>query len=293
MSDAQVSPDADIQGSSIKSVSKAISILEALRQSRRPLRVIDLARLLNLSSSAVSRIASTLAGRGLIEYDQDTGRLYLGFGLALLGNATMGRRAIDRIALPVMAEITVRFKRDNRYVSLGRQYGGQVIYLRGRTSEMLQRDLNTISVAPMHATAPGKVFAAWKEREQVIAEFTDYSMDPYTPRTITTIDAFLREIEHVRRHGFALDDREFVEDLRHVATPIFDHLGRVVATLSVGGPAQDMQGAELDSLTSAIGHGSLEVSRQLGYSDSYPVIATPSDVLPGLGPAQKEGAVAA
>ena len=293
MSDPQVPPDADIQGSAIKSVTKAISILEALRQSRRPLRVVDLARQLNLSSSAVSRLASTLAGRGLIEYDQDTGRLYLGFGLALLGNATMGRRAIDRIALPVMAEITVRFKHDNRYVSLGRQYGGQVVYLRGRTPEMLQRDLNTVSVAPMHATAPGKVFAAWKEREQVIAEFNDYSMDPYTPRTITTIDAFLKEIGQVRQHGFALDDREFVEDLRHVATPIFDHLGRVVATLSIGGPAQDLQGAELDSLASTIGHGSLEISRQLGYSDSYPVIATPSGVLPSLGPAQKQGEIAA
>lgn len=293
MSDPPVSSDADIQGATIKSVSKAISILEALRQSRRPLRVIDLARLLNLSSSAVSRIAGTLASRGLIEYDQDTGRLYLGFGLALLGNATMGRRAIDRIALPVMAEITVRFKHDNRYISLGRQYGGQVVYLRGRTPEMLQRDLNTVSVAPMHATAPGKVFAAWKQREQVIAEFADYSMDPYTPRTITTIDAFLQEIAHVRRHGFALDDRELVEDLRHVATPIFDHLGRVVATLSIGGPAQDMQGAELDSLASAIGHGSLEVSRQLGYCDSYPAISTPSEALPSLSMAHKVGVVAA
>jgi DNA-binding IclR family transcriptional regulator len=275
--------DSDSQGTSIKSVVKAISILEALRQSRRPLRVVDLARLLNLSSSAVSRLASTLASRGLIEYDHDTGRLYLGFGLALLGHATMGRREIDRIALPVMAEISVRFQRDNRYVSLGRQYGGQVVYLRGRTAEMLQRDLNTVTVAPMHATAPGKVFAAWKTREQVVSEFSSYDMDPYTPRTITTIEGFLDEIAKVRRQGFALDDRELVADLRHVATPIFDHLGQVAATLSIGGPAQDMQGAELDSLTEALGHGALEASRQLGFTAAYPVIATPSEVLTPLG----------
>ena len=38
-------------------------------------------------------------------------------------------------------------------------------------------------------------------------------------------------------------------------------------------------GAELDSLTSAIGHGSLEISRQLGYSGAYPRVAPPSEVL--------------
>lgn len=279
MTDRDVADDAESTGALIKSVGKAMAILDALRESRRPLRVVDLARRLRMSSSAVSRIASTLSNGGLIDYDLDTGRLYLGFGLALLGNASMGRREIDRIALPVMAEISVRFKRDNRYVSLGRLYHGQIVYLRGRTPEMLQRDLNTVSVVPMHATAPGKMIAAWKDAADVVAEFQGYSMDPYTPRTITSVEAFLREIEQVRRNGFALDDRELVEDLRHVATPIFNHLGRVVATLSVGGPALDMQGSELDSLTSAIGHGALEVSRQLGYSGPYPAIVPPSGVL--------------
>jgi IclR family KDG regulon transcriptional repressor len=104
-------------------------------------------------------------------------------------------------------------------------------------------------------------------------------MDPYTSRTITTIDAFLAEVEKVRRQGFALDDCELAADLRHVATPIFDHHGVVVATLSIGGPAQDMRGAELDSLTEAIGHGALEVSRQLGFHGNYPTIASPSQVV--------------
>jgi DNA-binding IclR family transcriptional regulator len=102
-----------------------------------------------------------------------------------------------------------------------------------------------------------------------------------------------RNHHQVRQHGFALKDREFVEDLRPVATPILDHPGRVVATLSIGRPAQDLQGAELDALTGTAGHGSFEVSRQFGYRDSFPVIATLSGILPGLGPAQKQGEIAA
>ena len=282
MTDPEVAIDAEGSGPLIKSVGKAIAILDVLRCSRRPLRVVDVARQLKMSSSAVSRIVSTLENGGLIDYDHDTGRLYLGFGLALLGNAAMARREIDRIALPVMAEIAGRFIRDNRYVSLGRLYKGQIVYLRGRTPEMLQRELNTISVAPVHATAPGKVIAAWRDPAEVTAELKSYGMDPYTSRTITSVEVFLHEIKDVRRNGFALDDREFVEDLRHVATPIFNHLGEVTATLSVGGPAQDMQGAELDSLTSAIAHGSLEISRQLGYGGPYPAIVSPSQVLSSM-----------
>lgn len=278
-----IATDQESEAPLIKSVGKAMAILDALYESRRPLRIIDLARRLQITSSAVSRIVSTLSSGGFVDYDQDTGRLYLGFGLAQLGNATMGRREIDRIALPVMAEIAARFKNSNRYVSLGRLYRGQIVYLRGRTPEMLQRDINIVSMVPMHATAPGKVFAAWMSPAKLEAELKIHGMDPYTPRTLTTVEAFLQVARNVRSAGFGFDNAELIEDMRHVATPIFDHLGELVATLSIGGSAREMQGLELDSLTQALQHGSIEISRQLGFSESYPALQTPSEILPRWG----------
>src|ERR1700679_3066635 len=69
----------------IKSVRKAIDILDVLSDARRPLRVSDIAARLGMSVSAVSRLIPILAKRPLVYQDEETGRCYLGLGLTVLG----------------------------------------------------------------------------------------------------------------------------------------------------------------------------------------------------------------
>jgi DNA-binding IclR family transcriptional regulator len=258
-------------GFPIRSVGKAMAILHAICASQRPLRVTDLAKRLNMSSSGVSRLVSTLAEGGLIEQEEDTGRCYLGFGLAVLGNAALGRRDLDRLAAPVMAEISARFV---EYVSLSRLHRGSVVTMRSRATESLHRDVKLICVMPMHASAPGKVLAAWLDPEDLNSILETIPLDSFTPKTITSVDSLMTELEKVRSQGFAIDDQELVHGARHVATPIRDHHGDVVAAISAGGFARKVHGEELDALTRAIAQGSLEISRQLGYDDRLSKSAT-------------------
>jgi DNA-binding IclR family transcriptional regulator len=251
-------------GLPIRSVGKAMAILRAVYESQRPLRVTDLAKRLNMSSSGVSRLISTLAEGGLIEQEEDTGRCYLGFGLAILGNAALGRRDLDRVAAPVMAEISARFV---EYVSLSRLHRGSVVTMRSRATESLQRDVKLTCVMPMHASAPGKVLAAWMDPKELNSILQTVPLDSFTPRTITSVDSLLAELEKVRIQGFAVDDEELVHGGRHVATPIRNHHGLVVAAISAGGYSRKVQGEELEALTRAITQGALEISRQLGYDE--------------------------
>jgi DNA-binding transcriptional ArsR family regulator len=101
----------------IKSVRKAMAILDALSNARRPLRVIDLSNQLKMSVSAVSRLVTTLSSGGLVYQDEDTDRCYLGLGLTVLGSDALGRRELDRIAMPVLDELA---HRTSCYVSLSR-----------------------------------------------------------------------------------------------------------------------------------------------------------------------------
>src|ERR1700732_4709733 len=94
--------------SPIKSVRKAIDILDALSDARRALRVGEIASKLNMSVSAVSRLIATLSKGELVYQDEETGRCYLGLGLTVLGANALGRRAIDRIAMPIMDELANR-----------------------------------------------------------------------------------------------------------------------------------------------------------------------------------------
>jgi DNA-binding IclR family transcriptional regulator len=76
----------------------------------------------------------------------------------------------------------------------------------------------------------------------------------------------MQNLAAIRRDGYALDNEELLHDSRHVAAPIRDHTGDVVAALSVGGRTDEVRD-RFDALTQACVLGALAISRQLGYRD--------------------------
>jgi DNA-binding IclR family transcriptional regulator len=61
-------------------------------------------------------------------------------------------------------------------------------------------------------------------------------LTPLTPRTITSKQKLIEELRTVRNQGYALDRREIEEEVECIGAPIRDHLGKVIAALSVSGP---------------------------------------------------------
>jgi DNA-binding IclR family transcriptional regulator len=248
--------------SPIKSVRKAMGILDVLADARRPLRVGEIASTLNMSVSAVSRLIATLAKGALVHQDEETGRCYLGLGLTVLGANALGRRAIDRIAMPIMDELANRIR---GYVSLSRLARGKVVLMRALPSPLSQHGVNLTVVAPVHACAPGKILCGGLTTAETLELIKSRGMDPITTHTIAQPAQFIAAVEAGRAEGFAIDDQESAYRHRHVACPIFDHNGNVVAALSGGGALEDYPWSELPTLIQALNHGSLRISRELGF----------------------------
>jgi DNA-binding IclR family transcriptional regulator len=251
----------------IKSINKAVAILREIHAASRPLRVSELSKLLDLSPSVVSRIASTLAKGGLLDHDEETNRIQLGLGLAVLGHSAIGRRKLDLIAIPVMAKLSEDFK---EYISLSRLVEGRVVMMRGGPVDVMHRDTFLTTVVPVHASAPGKLLAAWLSEAHLLELLELRGMDSYTPGTITSVRQFKEEVRKIRRERFALDDEELVPGLRHVAVPIFDQDGNVVAALSAGGPKAKLSADEIERLRGALTNAGLQISRQLGFPTAAP-----------------------
>ena len=248
--------------SPIKSVRKAIDILDALSDARRALRVGEIASKLNMSVSAVSRLIATLSKGELVYQDEETGRCYLGLGLTVLGANALGRRAIDRIAMPIMDELANRIR---GYVSLSRLARGNVVFMRALPAPLSQHGVNLTVVAPVHAVASGKILCGGLTTAEILELIKSQGMDPITTHTIAQPAQFIAAVEAGRADGFAIDDQESAYKHRHVACPIFDHNGKVVAALSCGGVLEDLQWSELPALIQALNHGSLRISRELGF----------------------------
>ena len=248
--------------SPIKSVRKAMGILDALSEARRPLRIGEIAAKLNMSVSAVSRLVATLSKGALVHQDEETGRCYLGLGLTVLGANALGRRAIDRIAIPIMDELANRIR---GYVSLSRLARGKVVFMRALPPPLSQHGVNLTVVAPVHVCAPGKVLCGGLATAEILELIKSQGMDPITAHTIAQPAQFVAAVEAGRADGFAIDDQESAYKHRHVACPIFDHNGNVVAALSCGGALEDFQWSKLPTLIQALSHASLRISRELGF----------------------------
>jgi len=248
--------------SPIKSVRKAIDILDVLSDARRPLRVGEIAAKLSMSASAVSRLVATLTKGALVHQDEETGRCYLGLGLTVLGANALGRRAIDRIALPIMDELANRVR---GYVSLSRLARGRVVFMRALPSPLSQHGVNLVVAAPVHACASGKILCGDLTTAEILELVKNQGMDPVTTHTIAQPAQFVAAVEAGRADGFAIDDQESAYNHCHVACPIFNHNGNVVAALSGGGALEDFQWSELPALIQALSHGSLRISRELGF----------------------------
>jgi YD repeat-containing protein len=75
----------------------------------------------------------------------------------------------------------------------------------------------------------------------------------------------MEEMARVRNAGYALDEEELIRGLRHVAAPIYDRRGKVVATISAGGSAHRVKDSQLERLTAATIRCASDISRQLGF----------------------------
>jgi DNA-binding IclR family transcriptional regulator len=86
----------------------------------------------------------------------------------------------------------------------------------------------------------------------------------YLERDSTQARHFSQHLAAVRERGVAFDLAENVEGVTCVAAPIFDQRGRVVAGISVSGPATRME-AKLGRLEEEVREAGLKISRMLGF----------------------------
>ena len=187
-----------------------------------------MARQLDLPKSTTSRILGALERQGLIRRGRDGA--YIGGEVLMRFASTQNQDAalIARMR-PVLENLAAKTSESvnlavpgNNELKLIDQVDGQ--YLLGATN-WIGRNV------PYHASALGKVLLAFKA-----AQLPSGNLQSKTNRTITSKAQLTKELEKVRKVGYAILDNELEEGLVAVAAPVFNHNGSVVAAISISGP---------------------------------------------------------
>jgi len=216
---------------------KGLAVLEALARSDRPLGVTELATRLELGKSNVHRLLQALTELGYAQRDEATSAYRATIRLWELGSAVLGNLDLRDAAAPYME--TLR-ERSRETVHLSILDGDEVVYVHKLDSPEPVRAYSQIGGrAPAYCVATGKAMLAWQG--DAFLESLAGRLRHHSPNTIVEPQAFLREMERVRRNGFAVNRGEWRESVCGVAAPVREPGGRVIAAIGLSGPADRLR----------------------------------------------------
>jgi DNA-binding IclR family transcriptional regulator len=241
---------------------KALDLLEVLSH-RDSLSLKELCELLEQPKSSVFRYLVTLEDRGYVRRLLNGDEYTLGLKLIELGRSVTTQFTVHEVAIPFMRGLQETFRET---VNLAILEAGKVVYLEileGTQSIRMaarpgQRDF-------AHSTAIGKAMLAHSSDSEVEAIINRHGLPALTPATITSIERLRAELAQVNEVGYAVDNVENETGVRCVGAPIFNHLGKAVAAISISGPADRLWGAQVEAIGKAIVAATQSISEQLGY----------------------------
>jgi DNA-binding IclR family transcriptional regulator len=243
-------------------VERALSILETVSQRDGGMTNSEISRKLGIPKSTASYILRTLETNGYLRRDQ-ANKYRLGLKVISLSHRALSGLDITEVAMPVLRSLAERYKITAHLAILDQ---GEVVYIeKADAPGFIKMDTWVGRRLPLHSTSVGKALMSHLPEEEIKAIIKEHGLRKITPKTITTIHEFLRELERVRTRGFAVDDEENNLGVRCVAAPIFNRFGNVEAALGVSGAISQMEKSNVSKMAVVLIEAAQRISRQLGY----------------------------
>lgn len=142
-----------------------------------------------------------------------------------------------------------------------------IVYIaRASIKRVMSINLAVGSRLPAYATSMGKVLLAYLDDDSLEDRLARLRLEPFTPHTITDVDALRSHLMEVRAAGYALNDQELEIGLRSVAAPVRDGTGAVVAAINVSMVAARQSRAAVErSIVPKLLQCAADISAGLGY----------------------------
>jgi DNA-binding IclR family transcriptional regulator len=244
----------------IGAAERAITVLDILADGGE-LGTNEIARRTGMTPSTVSRQLGTLAAAGLVERVPASGRYRLGIRLVQLANAVLSRLDVREVARPHLVALVEATGETATLSVPGDGAAITVDFVSGSHQIQPVSRLGRPSIA--HATSAGKVMLAFASRETPTV-----SLRAYTPRTITDPTLLARELEHVRKRGYATATGEREPGLSAIAAPVRSARGELEAIIALQGPSSRFDEASVKTALPQLLERADVISRELGWSAS-------------------------
>jgi DNA-binding IclR family transcriptional regulator len=251
------------QSETVQSVVRALTLLDALGDSRGEMGIAELSRQVGFHVSTVHRLLATLVVQGYARQNPESGRYALGAKAFHLAESYLGQMDLRRAVRPALERLCRETGETANLVILD---GRDALYLDKVESPQSLRIFSRIGRrAPLYCTAVGKVLLASRSREEVDALLGNGPQEALTRSSITLRSQLRRELEKVQEQGHALDLEECEAGASCIAAPVRNMRGETVAAVGISGPSVRMDPQRIQGLIPCVARAAQQASEQLGF----------------------------
>lgn len=214
---------------------------------------------LGMGKSNAHRVLTTLGELGYVASLND-GHYQATLKTWEVGCAVLDGLDFNRLARPVMEALTESTSESCHLAVLD---GLDVVYLDKVEGNQPVRTYSRIGQrAPAHVVAIGKVLLAFRVG---VEKALPKKLERLTTRSIGTRAALLKELESVRKAGYAINRGEWLEGVCGAGAPIRNSRNEVICAIGLSGPCSRLTLNKLHALALQVTEGARTISLQLGY----------------------------
>jgi IclR family transcriptional regulator, acetate operon repressor len=218
----------------VRSLDKALRLLELLARLDGEVDLAELANHAGLPKSTLVRLLRTLQLHSIVQQDPSTRRYRLGWGLIHLGKAAERQFSLALVVHPFLEQLA---QETGETASIAVLDGSNAVYLDQIPSRSIIRGVPPVgSKLGLHCTAVGKVLLSAFSDEQLDQLIRIHGLPRVTANTIVNATRLRKELERIRQLGYAADNEEAELGGRCIAAPIKYGDGTVKAAISITGP---------------------------------------------------------
>ncbi|QLB13752.1 IclR family transcriptional regulator [Bisgaardia hudsonensis] len=249
-----------------QSLIRGLRLLDLLSNFPNGCPLAKLSELANLNKSTVHRLLQGLQSEGYIQPTSTIGSYRLTTKCLSLGQKTLVSMNIIHLAAPHLERLNLALgetvnlsKRENDHAIM--------IYKLEPTMGMMKTRSYIGQQLPLYCSAMGKIYLAYEQDQNYLAEYWNSHQDiiqSLTNNTITNIDKMTAELEDIRREQFAMDREENELGVVCIAYPIFDFYGKVNYSVSVSMSVYKIRQMGINTFLKEIYQTALDITKELG-----------------------------
>lgn len=248
-----------------RTVGRVLRVLELIAGENKAMRLVDIARTLELPVSSVHLLLQELLKFNYVKLDKNEARYRQSSGLVLLANRVLAGSQLIRAAKPVLESLATTL---NESVYIGMSHSLGIVYVDGveQTYGLLSR-LPLGVPRPMHASSSAMLYLAFHIGPEMLdATLADMELTAITSRTITDRTKLKTMVHHAIREGYTINDQAVNEAVSGVSAPIFFADRTLAGTVTVSIPVARFEGRQEQIVKQTMAAASA-VSRNLGLDD--------------------------